>query len=163
MVRKIDTIKRLRFFGDILMLGTFLMLTWVFISAYLNKNYSTKVNINNYGEAHIEMVVLVFFLLPLFLITAALSFIDWRQTWKAKETIRNPRYLLAAPTLSNAIAETSLTCPQCSARFIVENLNVNGTVQCPACGVMGQVAPSRKDYKFKEDSGPNVRIIKNIR
>ncbi len=87
MAGKIDTMKRLRVFGDFLMLGSFLMLLWLFVSAYLSNSFSTTVHINNYGEAHVEMILMLFFLLPLFLLTTALSFLDWRQTWKAKGRI----------------------------------------------------------------------------
>ncbi len=164
MVRKIDTIKRLRFFGDILMLGTFLMLIMVFLSAYLNDDFSTRVNINNYGEAHIEMVLLVFFLLPLFLITAALSFLDWRQTWKAKERILEQRYLLTdAPNLSNALLEARLVCPGCGVRFSVDNPYYNAVVECPACGLFGRYTPGPEERESLKDNGPTVRVIKDIR
>jgi hypothetical protein len=163
MVKKIDTIKRLRLFGDFLMLGTFLLLLWLFISAYLS-GFKTTVHINNYGEAHIEMIILVFFLLPLFLITTALSFIDWRQTWKAKSKILNDvqirRY---EPNPYEEFVEESLICPECETQFIVRGPNSEGMITCPTCGVRGWYDPAYARKSQGIDRGPEVKIIKDIR
>ncbi len=163
MVRKIDTLKRLRLFGDFLMLGIFLMLLWVFLTAYLDNEYATTVHINTYGEAHIEMIILIFILLPLFLITTALSFIDWRQTWKAKERILSQRYLLMDASMQRpSMSEVEVICPRCEDMFFVSVPYSGGSITCPTCGLMGWYSPSEA-----EDPGmgekPNVRVIKNIR
>ena len=81
---KIDKLKRLRVVGDFLMLGTFFMLVGVFLSAYLSNDYRSTINVNYYGEAQIEMIVLLFILMPLSLATVILSFLDWKHTCKAK-------------------------------------------------------------------------------
>ena len=60
MPKTICTVKMIRFFGDSLMLGIFLLMVWLFVSAYLNKNFTCTVNINKYGEAQVEMILLVF-------------------------------------------------------------------------------------------------------
>ena len=163
MVKKIDTIKRLRLFGDFLMLGTFLLLLWLFLSAYLSNDFSTKVHINNYGEAHVEMIILVFFLLPLFLFTTALSFLDWRQTWKARSKIMAQKYLLQeAPRYYQRPPDDDLICPRCNEIFYARHNFVNGNIICPSCGLRGTYEPSNMDLTAM-DAKPNVKIIKNIR
>lgn len=164
MVRKIDTIKRLRLFGDFLMLGSFLLLLWLFLSAYLSSEFNTTVHINNYGEAHIEMIVLVFFLLPLFLFTTALSFIDWRQTWKARQKILSQKYLLMdAPSPYQEFPEEGLICPRCNAMFEVNRTFAKGTITCPTCGLRGTYMPDDLDSLNGKNDKPTVRIIKDIR
>lgn len=164
MVRKIDTIKRLRLFGDFLMLGTFLLLLWLFFSAYLSNDFSTTVHINNYGEAHIEMIILIFFLLPLFLFTTALSFIDWRQTWKARRNILSQKYLLTeAPSPYEDHCDETLICPRCDELFEVKNTNFYGTIICPTCGLKGTYEPNDVDAVTGKNVKPTVRIIKKIR
>lgn len=163
MVRKIDTIKRIRLFGDILMLGAFLMLLWLFITAYLSNNFSTTVHINDYGEAHVEMIILVFFLLPLFLFTTALSFLDWRQTWKAKKMILSQKYLSMNAQISpQDFPEDILICPRCYERFEARSNYFNGSVICPSCGLRGSYEPNEVDLLGKNNK-PTVRIIKDIR
>jgi uncharacterized paraquat-inducible protein A len=163
MVRKIDTIKRLRLVGDFLMLGAFLMLLWLFITAYLSNNFSTTVHINDYGEAHVEMIILVFFLLPLFLFTTALSFLDWRQTWKAKKMVSSQKYLfVSAPVPHQDIPEDKLICPRCYDRFEARSNYFNGRITCPTCGLRGTYEPN--DFVPREmNNKPTVRIIKDIR
>ncbi|MEE9150773.1 MAG: hypothetical protein V3U20_02950 [Thermoplasmata archaeon] len=132
MVGKIDTIKRLRLFGDFLMLGSFLLLLWLFLSAYLSSEFNTTVHVNNYGEAHIEMIVLVFFLLPLFLFTTALSFIDWRQTWKARQKILSQKYLLTdAPSPYQECAEPLVNRPVASNGPVVLHTKSTGMRRHP--------------------------------
>lgn len=163
MVKKIDTIKRLRLFGDFLMLGTFLLLLWLFISAYLS-GFTTTVHINNYGEAHVEMIILVFFLLPLFMVTTALSFIDWRQTWKAKAKILNDVHIQTyEPNPYDDFVEESLICPECRTQFIVKGPDSEGMITCPRCGVRGWYDPAYAEKPRKIDRGPEVKIIKNIK
>jgi uncharacterized paraquat-inducible protein A len=163
MVRKIDTVKRLRLFGDFLMLGIFLMLLWVFLSAYFTNDYTTTVHVNSYGEAHLEMIILVFILLPLFLITTALSFIDWRQTWKAKEKILSQRYLMRdASMYRHNMSEGEVICPRCGDMFLVRVPHSGGSITCPTCGLMGWYSPSEVEDSGVKDK-PEVKIIKNIR
>ena len=164
MVRKIATVKRLRLVGDFLMLGAFLMLLWLFITAYLSNNFSTTVHINNYGEAHVEMIILVFFLLPLFLFTTALSFLDWRQTWKAKKMILSQKYLsMNAPISHQDFPEDILVCPRCNDRFEARSNYSNGSVTCPTCGLIGSYVPNRADHEPERNNELTVRIIKDIR
>ncbi len=161
MVKKIDTIKRLRLFGDFLMLGTFLLLLWLFLSAYMNGSFTSTIHINNYGEAHIEMIVLVFFLLPLFLLTAALSFLDWRQTWKVRQKILSQhQYYSNFPGSIRAIPQETLKCPGCRTRFDVKRIYSDGTIVCPTCGMIGTYNPDEPGH---ENGKPVVKIIKNIR
>lgn len=162
MTGKIDRLKRLRLLGDFLMMGTFLLLLWIFISAYMSGSFRTNVNINNYGEAHVEMIVLVFFLLPLFGITVALSFLDWRQTWKAKKKILEQKLVLAAPSRSYPqTLEGTLRCPGCGMNFYASNLYNGAITTCPSCGMVGRYIPSQKDFE-SADEGPTVRVIKDI-
>ncbi len=161
MQGKIDKMKRLRVIGDFLMLGAFFMLISLFLSAYLSNNFRTTVHINNYGEAHIEMIILVFFLLPISLITVTLSFMDWKQTWKAKEKIMSDRYLLMetpimeAPIHDHVPVSETLVCPRCKARFGARMNYTDGRIMCPACGLSGVYSARTKD--------PRVKIIKDIR
>ncbi|UCE39186.1 MAG: hypothetical protein JSW00_08205 [Thermoplasmata archaeon] len=156
MAGKIDKMKRLRLVGDFLMLGSFLMLIWLFLSAYLSNDYRTTVNINNYGEAHVEMIVLVFFLLPLFMLTVALSFMDWRQTWKAKGKIMSHKYLLIdTPTTYQFLQEKVAVCPRCQFIFDSNLTCSNGLITCPNCGLTGTHS--------QDEARPSVRIIRNIR
>ena len=162
MVGKIDAIKRLRVFGDFLMLGTFFMLLWLFLSAYLSNDFSATLHINNHGEAHIEMIILVFFLLPLSLLTVVFSFIDWRQTWKAKSEISSRRHLMEAPNLKRYPVE-ELECPRCGGKFQVKVTHFGGTITCPNCGLIGTYSPGYEGHEYKGDSDLKVRIIKDIR
>jgi DNA-directed RNA polymerase subunit RPC12/RpoP len=161
MLGKIDKMKRLRVIGDFLMLGAFFMLISLFLSAYLSNNFRTTIHINNYGEAHIEMIILVFFLLPLSLITVTLSFMDWKQTWKAKGKIMSERNLLMenpileAPIYDNVPVSGTLVCPRCKARFEARVNYMDGKVMCPSCGLSGVYSP--------RTSEPSVKIIKDIR
>jgi DNA-directed RNA polymerase subunit RPC12/RpoP len=161
MQGKIDKMKRIRVIGDFLMLGAFFMLISLFLSAYLSNNFRTTVHINNYGEAHIEMIILVFFLLPLSLITVTLSFMDWKQTWKAKGKIMSDRYLLMetpimeAPIHDHVPISGTLVCPRCKARFEARMNYTDGRIMCPACGLSGVYSAGTSD--------PKVKIIKDIR
>jgi uncharacterized paraquat-inducible protein A len=162
MVKKIDTIKRLRLFGDFLMLGSFLLLLWLFISAYLNGDFSTTVHINQYGEAHVEMILLVFFLLPLFILTTSLSFLDWRQTWKARSMVASQQYILSdVPRTYNNVHE-EIICPRCHNHFMVRTSKYGGIVTCPSCGLEGKHVPEDADSDGGNDGKPAVRIIKDI-
>jgi predicted RNA-binding Zn-ribbon protein involved in translation (DUF1610 family) len=163
MVKKIDTIKRLRLFGDFLMLGSFLLLLWLFISAYLNNNFSTTVHVNQYGEAHVEMIVLVFFLLPLFILTTSLSFLDWRQTWKAKSMVASQKYILSEIPLNYPETFEEIVCPRCKNHFITRTSTYGGIVSCPSCGLEGKYIPDNGETEDPGGNKPEVRIIKDIR
>jgi hypothetical protein len=164
MVKKIDTIKRLRLFGDFLMLGSFLLLLWLFVTAYLNRDFSTTVQINRYGEAHVEMIILVFFLLPLFILTTSLSFLDWRQTWKAKQMVAANRNFIDHSPQSYNVRLEELICPRCGNHFLVKISDFGGVVTCPSCGLEGDHVPDRAPSPQQGNgNGPEVRIIKNIR
>jgi hypothetical protein len=164
MVKKIDTIKRLRLFGDFLMLGTFLLLLWLFITAYLNKDFSTTVQINRYGEAQVEMIILVFFLLPLFILTTSLSFLDWRQTWKAKHMVATNQNVLDHIPRSYSIRLEELICPRCRNHFLVSISDFGGVVTCPSCGLEGNHIPDTPETgDNQKGSKPEVRIIKDIK
>jgi uncharacterized paraquat-inducible protein A len=164
MVKKIDTIKRLRLFGDFLMLGSFLLLLWLFVTAYLNEGFSTSVNINQYGEAHVEMIILVFFLLPLFLLTTALSFMDWRQTWKSKSMVATQKIILSdGPPFFQEFLE-EIVCPRCRHKFVVKMSNFGVFVTCPSCGLEGKYMPEHSAAQMgAAGEKPEVRIIKDIR
>ncbi len=164
MAGKIDTMKRLRVFGDFLMLGSFLMLLWLFVSAYLSNSFSTTVHINNYGEAHVEMIILAFFLLPLFLLTTALSFLDWRQTWKAKGRIaQEVNVRVEDPGQYSTFVEENLVCPKCLSEFTIKGPQSGGHIMCPRCGEVGWYQPQNTHQTSWDDHTPKVRILKDIR
>lgn len=163
MAGKIDTMKRLRLFGDFLMLGSFLMLLWLFATAYLS-NFTTTVYINNYGEAHVEMIIMVFFLLPLFLITTALSFLDWKQTWRARGRIAQETHItVEEPGAYRVFVEENLVCSHCRNEFTVKGPDSGGMITCPRCGAQGWYTPRDTRQVSWDDRGPKVKIIKNIR
>jgi predicted RNA-binding Zn-ribbon protein involved in translation (DUF1610 family) len=145
------------------MLGSFLLLLWLFISAYLNNSFSTTVHINQYGEAHVEMIILVFFLLPLFILTTSLSFLDWRQTWKAKSMVASQKYVLSDIPSNYAETFEQIVCPRCKNNFIARTSSSGGFVQCPSCGLEGRYNPKIVNGEEHEGNGPEVRIIKDIR
>jgi uncharacterized paraquat-inducible protein A len=164
MAGKIDTMKRLRVFGDFLMLGSFLMLLWLFISAYMSNSFSTTVHINNYGEAHVEMIIMVFFLLPLFLLTTALSFLDWRQTWKAKGRIaQEVNVRVEDPGVYTQFVEESLVCPSCLSEFTIKGPQSGGHIMCPRCGEVGWYEPQNMRQASWDDHTPKVKILKDIK
>jgi uncharacterized paraquat-inducible protein A len=160
---KIDSMKRIRVFGDFLMLGTFLLLVWLFFSAYLSDNQSATVKINNYGEADIEMIILVFFLLPLSLLTVTLSLLDWKQTWKARGKILSQHYLLLNAPDSHQSQTCFFTCPRCSIRFGAYGINEGAVITCPSCKLKGPYKPNNIDLDHNMHMKPNVKIIKKIR
>jgi hypothetical protein len=146
------------------MLGSFLLLLWVFLTAYLNDGFSTTVNVNKYGEAHVEMIILIIFLLPLFILTTALSFLDWRQTWKSKSMVSSQKIILSdGPPFYQEFME-EITCPRCRYNFMVKMSNFGVYVQCPSCGLEGKYMP---DVHETQTGGmgkkPEVRVIKDIR
>ena len=164
MAGKIDTMKRLRVFGDFLMLGSFLMLLWLFVTAYLSNSFSTTVHINNYGEAHVEMIIMVFFLLPLFLLTTALSFLDWKQTWKAKGRIAQEiNVRVEEPGPYSGFVEEDLVCPRCLAEFTIKGPGSGGMITCPNCGMQGHYSPMNTRQASWDHHSPKVRILKNIK
>ncbi len=164
MAGKIDTMKRLRVFGDFLMLGSFLMLLWFFISAYFSNNFSTTVHINNYGEAHVEMIIMIFFLLPLFLLTTALSFLDWRQTWKAKGKIAQEVNMeIEEPGPYTVFVEEDLVCPKCLSEFTIKGPKSGGMISCPMCGMQGHYSPVNTRQASWDNHGPKVKILKDIK
>jgi hypothetical protein len=164
MAGKIDTMKRLRVFGDFLMLGSFLMLLWLFISAYMSNGFSTTVHINNYGEAHVEMIIMVFFLLPLFILTTALSFLDWKQTWKAKGRIAQEIHVkVDEPGQYSEFVEESLVCPRCLSEFTIKGPRSGGHIMCPHCGEVGWYQPQNAHRVSYDDHSPRVRILKDIK
>lgn len=46
------------FIGYLLSLSGLFTMALTFLTAYANPSYSTTVNINNYGEAHIEFILI---------------------------------------------------------------------------------------------------------
>jgi hypothetical protein len=136
----------------------------LFITAYLNNEFSTTVQINKYGEAHVEMIILVFFLLPLFLLTTSLSFLDWRQTWKAKNMVASNINIMDGVPRSYNIRLEELICPKCRNHFLVRISDFGGVVTCPSCGLEGDHIPEKPQSKSNDiENKPEVRIIKNIR
>jgi len=130
----------------------------------MSNDFKTSIHVNNYDEAHIEMIVLVFFLLPLFLFTTALSFLDWKQTWKARDKIRSQSYLIMnAPLHYQDFPEDKLICPRCKDIFEVNRIYSDGLITCPRCGLTGSYHPAEVDFTPQKNNTPNVKIIKNIR
>jgi hypothetical protein len=163
MQGKIDKLKRLRVVGDFLMLGTFFMLVGVFLSAYLSNDYRSTINVNYYGEAQIEMIVLLFILMPLSLATVILSFYDWKRTWKAKGMIMSQKQILLDESRFYQIQSDVIVCPRCKMIFGIREPNYKGVITCISCGLKGTILSSTQDSVDDNEQIPNVRIIKNIR
>jgi hypothetical protein len=160
---KIDKLKRLRVVGDFLMLGTFFMLVGVFLSAYLSNDYRSTINVNYFGEAHIEMIVLLFILMPVSLATVVLSFLDWKQTWKAKGRIMSQNRILLDESRFYQIQLGVIVCPRCKIIFGIGEPEFKGVVTCISCGLKGTILSNTQDSMDGNEQIPNVRIIKNIR
>jgi hypothetical protein len=140
----ICTVKMIRFFGDSLMLGIFLLMVWLFVSAYTNENFMCTVNINKYGEAQVEMILLVFILFPLFLITAAFSFLDWHRTISSRGKMDFADYLPFYYTEPYYPGERVI-CPFCNGVFFISDLNCS-EVCCPICQTVGRYQ-SNDEYR----------------
>jgi hypothetical protein len=162
MQGKIDKLKRLRVAGDFLMLGTFFMLVGVFLSAYLSNDYRSTINVNHYGEAHIEMIVLLFILMPLSLATVILSFLDWKQTWKAKGMIMSQNHIILDESRFYQIQSGVILCPRCKIIFGIGEPNYKGLITCISCGLKGAILSNTDDSEDDEQT-PNVRVIKDIK
>jgi hypothetical protein len=143
MSKTICTVKMIRFFGDSLMLGIFLLMVWLFVSAYFNENFTCTVNINKFGEAQVELILLIFILFPLFLITAVFSFLDWHRTINSRVEIDFTDDFLSYYTEPYYPGE-DVICPACYGVFFVRDPNCS-RVCCPICGTVGKYQ-SKDDY-----------------
>lgn len=65
---------KLIFIGTSFMLAFTLVLILTFIYAYINSEKTVKITINEYGEANIEMFIVIPFVLVMSLITFYLSY-----------------------------------------------------------------------------------------
>ena len=131
------------------MFGTFLTLICVFLAAYLSSDYMAVISINEYGEAHMEMALLVFFLMPLFLVTVMLSFLDWRREIKHGEGVSSNGILLRdlqGPDLG--LPMEFVKCPKCRVRFLVSSPHLRRVISCPECGLTGGYEPDLADSPF---------------
>lgn len=145
MQKTICIIKMIRFFGDALMLGIFLLMVWLFVSAYLNENFTCIVNINRYGEAHVEMILLVFILFPLFLITSTFSYLDLHRTISTR---REPEFKegLSYHLNEEYFPGEHVKCPSCFGVFYAR-IPYYSRIYCPVCGAVGRYDPDG-DYPF---------------
>ncbi|UCE39181.1 MAG: hypothetical protein JSW00_08180 [Thermoplasmata archaeon] len=148
MPKTVCTIKMIRLFGDSLMLGIFLLMVWLFVCAYSNNHYSAIININKYGEAQIEMILLLFILLPLFLFTTAFSFFDWKKTVKPSMYIIEQNDQILDYTRSYYLGE-DIICPRCNCIFFVSESYFTDVI-CPFCGLSGAYYPS-EEYQNSAD------------
>lgn len=57
---KQQIIKVLSFTGLILLISSFIIMSWTFFSAYLTPDKATLVTINEYGEANWEMILFIY-------------------------------------------------------------------------------------------------------
>jgi hypothetical protein len=144
------------------MLGIFILFILIFLSAYFNPEFKTMIHINNYGEAHIELIVLIFLLLPLFLFTTALSFIDWKQTWKFKEKMYFQGFEEPPMKTPHRYARREkIECPRCSHRFEAVP-SPEGIISCPRCGLVGKYEmPEHPD--MPPVKRPEVNVIRYLK
>jgi phage FluMu protein Com len=191
MPSKITTIKRIRVLGDFMMFGIFVCLLIIFLHAYingmLNGNYTTIVDINSQNEAHVEFILLLVILMPVFIMTTIWSFLDWKATWKARDNVRLSQYYFEPESITPRNVETILMrCSACHEMFGVTAVEDNMKIECPHCRKVGRIKlPSKKSGKSAVDTkmhgrikyddagrrhsdddtgkGPKVRIIKDIR
>ncbi len=141
MPRTVTFFKMIRLFGDSLMLGTFILFLWLFVSAYLSRDFTATIHINKYGEAQVEMILLIFIMLPLFLITAILSFRDWEYTIYrgSLKPVQIKRRTLGYDSIHIKYGE-HVVCPDCFGRFYVSQRSFTN-VTCPYCQAMGIYEP----------------------
>ncbi len=163
MQGKIDKLKRVRVVGDFFMLGTFFMLVGVFLSAYLSSDYRSTINVNFYGEAHVEMIVLLFILMPISLATVILSFLDWKGTWKAKGMILSHDQLHLDAFHFYQFQSNIFLCPTCQIIFGTGEPDYEEIITCPSCGLRSSINASPLNSEDGMDQMPRVRVIKDIR
>jgi len=178
----IQTVKRIRLLGDASMFGIFLVLLYVFINAYRSGDYSTTISINSYGEAHVELVLLIFILFPIFIITLTASFLDWRSTWRARGMVHYNDYYLdnsdptdpAARTVHTSLSiqddedpliTQPLRCPGCGRGFSVKATEGPRNMRCPFCGVSGRVNISRDGARAPGSGNrePSIKVLRDIK
>jgi DNA-directed RNA polymerase subunit RPC12/RpoP len=193
MPSKITTIKRIRVLGDFMMFGIFICLMIIFLNAYLNglsnDNFTTLVDINSKNEAHVEFIILIVVLLPIFFMTTLWSFLDWKATWRARDAIRFQQYFMETESPRRKEIDTILMkCSACQGVFGVTAADNEMNIECPHCGKVGYMKlpsthktkkrPGRggadsddigddRTYTLDDDddsgSSPRVRIIKDIK
>lgn len=172
MQGKITTIKRIRLFGDALMFGMFICLFYILLTAYYNGvhkgEFSTIVNINSQGEAHVELILLSLIMLPVFILTLVLSFLDWKNTWNAKERITREYNYFEDEELEPDHKSINIQCPRCKELFVIETDKPMSRTQCPYCGTIGNINLDklRRESSPQPQSRfetPKIRIIKNIK
>ncbi|UCH88246.1 MAG: hypothetical protein JSV49_08245 [Thermoplasmata archaeon] len=191
MARKISTIKRIRVLGDFMMFGIFVCLLIIFLTAYFNglnsDNYTTEVDINSKNEAHVEFIILIIILLPIFFLTTLWSFLDWKSTWKAREQIRFQDYYYEVEAPPRRDVETILMkCSACKEVFGVTAVEDEMNIECPNCNKKGSIKvppsyrrrsrdtpswgredeidfPGHHEDDYSRGKSPKVRIIKDIR
>jgi hypothetical protein len=109
----------------------------------MNENFTCTVNINKYGEAQVEMILLVVILLPLFLITSAFSFLDWHRTISSRKEADFTDDFLSYYTEPYYPGERVI-CPLCYGVFFIKDSDTD-RICCPICGTVGKYQ-SRHDY-----------------
>jgi hypothetical protein len=148
MTRKVYAVKLIRFFGDSLMLGIFFLVVWLFVTAYFNQDFATTIYINKFGEAHVEMILLVFILFPLFLLTAVFSFVDWKHTVNPIHEIPREQQRPYKEHYYHYPVGEDVVCPLCDDVFYVTSDYYYSRITCPYCGLTGTYLPVNDDTYF---------------
>ncbi len=139
MTKTVSFTKLIRLFGDSLMMGTFVLFLWLFVSAYLSKDFTATIHINKYGEAQVEMILLIFILFPLFMVTSIFSFKDWERSVQGPYIRPIPKQQKPSNPYYRKQGEY-IVCPECLGRFFVSTHNYSN-VSCPYCKTKGIYEP----------------------
>ncbi|MCD6383803.1 MAG: hypothetical protein J7L88_05020, partial [Thermoplasmata archaeon] len=139
---KIQRIKRLRFAGDSVLFALLVLFLYIFIKAYLN-GFKIEININRYGEAKVELIVLLGVILPLATLALVYSYLDLVSTWKARQWIASTDYQMLDRWRREVGTEPiQLKCVNCGRSFTFDPLTAPGRyvrLTCPNCGESGIV------------------------
>ncbi|HDD60020.1 MAG: zinc ribbon domain-containing protein [Thermoplasmata archaeon] len=164
MASKLQWIKRLRFAGDGALFAILLLFIYIFLRAYFS-DYTAEIDINQYGEARVELIILLGVILPLAALTLAYSYLDLVTTWKARQWVVSTDYsLLEGWRRKLKGGPVELKCTSCGRTFPFDPLSAPSRyvkLVCPSCGKSGVV--DVLSLKGREgESDIKVRVIKDI-
>ena len=164
MASKLQWIKRLRFAGDGALFAILLLFIYIFLRAYFS-DYTAEIDINRYGEARVELIVLLGVILPLAALTLVYSYLDLVTTWKARQWVVSTDYsLLEGWRRELKGGPVELKCTGCGRTFSFDPLSAPSRyvkLTCPSCGKSGVVdVLSLKAGQGESDI--KVRVIKDI-
>jgi DNA-directed RNA polymerase subunit RPC12/RpoP len=118
--------------------------------------------------------------------TTIWSFLDWKATWRARDSIRFSQYFFEPEIPQKKLETILMKCSACAGVFGVTAIENEMKIECPHCGKSGLVKmpkrpsggspdrlddarrdrpdrPDRQSTRRGREEEPYVRIIKDIR